>query len=161
MFVQTKLQEEVSRALPDAPKLDVSRCVVSGGSAGGTCSLMLVSVNFPCNQDGPLKPQLQGADIHTHNQSAPDPLPPLRAVLSAFPLVDANSHFCTPNAKFHETLQAEDPETYRLTMQIYEEKVCVSEPYLEDVFTKDPPRTPRQLFIKGVSSIPSSHRDSY
>lgn len=62
--------------------------------------------------------------------------------------MDANNHATNPRKDLQDKT---DPATYAEIEPIYKEPVCVSEPYLPDVFTKSPPRTPRQLWIKAAA----------
>jgi hypothetical protein len=98
--------------------------------------------------------EIQAIDIDSHNTVNDDQLPPLKAVLSGFPLVDANSWPSKPRDFLWETLRSntEDPGLHDEIKKLWIEKVCVSEPYLDDIFMDPPPRIPRQLFATHVRS---------
>jgi hypothetical protein len=74
----------------------------------------------------------QAADIERLRRDRPD-LPPLRAVLPAFPLVDWEAE--AGNSKPRSALQEEwaDRKEWDVIKAIFDQPVCCSDPYPADV----------------------------
>ena len=74
----------------------------------------------------------QAADIERLRQDRPN-LPPLRAVLPAFPLVDWEAE--AANSKPRSALEQEwaDRKEWDVVKAIFDQPVCCSDPYPKDV----------------------------
>jgi hypothetical protein len=125
IYVQDNLQTELEqRGLKCDLKTD--RCLVTGGSAGGTSSIFLVRFQTSRMTD------LQAADVERLRDARPD-LPPFRAVIPAFPLVEweAEDGNCKPRSAL-EGAWSERKE-WSVIKALFDEPVSCSDPYPSDV----------------------------
>lgn len=108
-YVQHKLSGDLE-ALGVTVKLDPSRTIAFGGSAGGTASLRLA------------------ADIEKFNTEEQDAhrLPQLRAIICAYPCTDVDNWCCKPRVTLAEGLSKEPSEVQQIIANFYQEPVSVS-----------------------------------
>ncbi|KAM0753206.1 alpha/beta-hydrolase [Meredithblackwellia eburnea MCA 4105] len=133
-FILFELNNAVQFHVPNAPEIDTTRCLVSGGSAGGSCALWLAH------------------DIEHWNTISENPkAPSLRCVISAYPPVDINGIFASPREELEKKVRPAFPDLWKKMIKIYDEPVCCSEPYLDPVHDPKKDEEPRQLFLKAVT----------
>lgn len=73
---------------------------------------------------------MQAADIELYKINVDSTLPSLICTLAAYPLVHQNLHFAQPKSALDKALQGQ-PEKLAMVQALYNEPVCVSDPYAD------------------------------
>ena len=130
VYIQTRLNEAVQKSRPGSPKVDTTRCAVTGGSAGGSATMWLassLSQSSRCHHR--LTHPEQCADVARYNATASDLLPRLKAALPAYCSILPNAAKGPPRSHIYSVKDDFGPERFALVEELFREKVCCSDPY--------------------------------